>query len=166
MSLELIRTNPNISISYDRQNNWLYLDWHGEQTLDSVRAGSVLIAQCFLERAYARVLLDNTNVTTISSEVFERLAADFLPYLHVAQVEYLAWVYMPDMDAQFYLNITLYKPQSPVIALFEDLASAYGWLRDVTFKTAPAPTQIVGQSRAALEDRIAAGFKPLDNTKL
>ena len=160
MSLKLLHTNPNISISYDNRNNWLYLDWHGEQTLTSVRENCLILAQCFLDRNYTRVLNDNTNVTSFTREVFEWLATDFLPYMHLAQIEYMAWVCSVDMDAQFYTDISLYKNTVPVVALFDDLASAYSWLRDVVFKPAPAAssTQTPAQKRLELESRIAAGL--------
>ena len=160
MSLELLHTNPNISISYDNRNNWLYLDWHGEQTLLNVRESCLIVAQCFLDQSYARVLNDNTNVTSYTREVFEWLSTNFLPYMHLAEIEYMAWVYPSGMDAQSYTEIALYKDTVPVIALFDDLASAYSWLRDVTFKptSAASSTITTAQKRLELASRIAAGF--------
>lgn len=159
MSLELLHTNAHISISYDNRNNWLYLDWQGDQTLTSVRESCLLIAQCFLQRSYKRVLNDNSNVDSFTPEVFEWLSTGFLPYMHLAQIEYVAWVLSANIDQQFYTDIALYKDSTPVVALFEDLASAYSWLCDVSFKPAVVSysTQTAAQKRLELESRIAIG---------
>jgi len=159
MPLELLHTNPNLSISYDNKNNWLYLEWQGEQTLTNVRKSCLLIAQCFLQRSYTRVLNDNSNVTSYTREVFAWLSSDFLPYMHLAHIEYVAWVFLPEIDKQFYTNIALYKDSSPIVALFEDLASAYSWLRDVTFKPVAKTNSIqtTAQKRLELESRVAMG---------
>ena len=165
MSLKIIRANPNLSISYDSQNNWLYLDWCGEQTIDTVREGCLLIAQCFLRQSYGRILNDNTNVTSVTREVFEWLSTEFLPYIHLVQIEYLAWVYPPGMDARSYTDIALYKDSSLVVALFDDLASAYSWLRDVTFKpaTVALSPQVTAQRRRELQGLITVITNALDD---
>ncbi|WP_375435118.1 hypothetical protein [uncultured Hymenobacter sp.] len=137
MSLELLSETSTVSISYDNRNRWLYLDWFGDLTLKSVQESCLLIAKCFLSQSCVRILNDNTNVTSITPDVGIWLANDYLPYMHLAGVEHMAWVYSSSIDTQCCTDVALYNISTPVVALFSDIASAYSWLCSVKFK-APA----------------------------
>jgi len=96
-----------------------------------------MTAHCFLTQNCSRILNDNTNVTSITPDVGIWLATEYLPHIAAAGVEHMAWVHSSNIDTQSCTDVALYNLLSPVIALFNDLASAYTWLCVVKFK-APA----------------------------
>lgn len=134
MAIDLLTETSSLSISYDRANQWLYLDWCGDLTLQAVQQSCQLVAKCFLAQKCTRILNDNTNVTSITSDVGIWLATDYLPYIEAAGVEYMAWVHSSSIDTQACTDVALYNISTPVVALFNDLASAYSWLRAVKYK--------------------------------
>lgn len=161
MHLQLLSTTPAVSVFYDADNEWLYLDWQGDLTLESVQAGCLVVAQCFLHRNYQRVLNDNSGVTSLSPEVASWLATRFLPYLQLTAIEYIAWTYSPNMDTQSWTNSAVYQVDGPVVAMFDDLESAYAWLREVKFRVpglAAAVKLSETEAHQMLRDRVEAVF--------
>lgn len=148
MHLQLLATTPALSVFYDAKNDWLYLDWQGDLTLKSVQEGCKAAAQCFMRKNYVRVLNDNTSVTSLSPEVASWLATDCLPCLNMSTIEYLAWIYSPNMDTQYWTNTALYQIDGPVVAMFDDVESAYAWLREVKFRF---PKSLSAQRTPAME---------------
>ncbi|MBC6609345.1 hypothetical protein H8B15_00310 [Hymenobacter sp. BT507] len=134
MHLQLLATTPALSVFYDAENDWLYLDWQGDLTLESVQEGCVAVAQCFLQKNYVRVLNDNSSVTSLSPEVASWLAAECLPRLKLSTIEYIAWTYSPNIDTQSWTNTAVYQIEGPVVVMFDDVESAYAWLREVKFR--------------------------------
>ncbi|UOR03744.1 hypothetical protein MUN82_12380 [Hymenobacter aerilatus] len=109
-------------------------------------------------RRYKRILNDNTNVTKITPEVAPWLANDFLPYLRLLGIEYIAWICSSDMQIQNDTEAVLEKLTSPVVALFDDMATAYEWLSTARFQspvmlnTPRSITQII----TTLKERISS----------
>jgi hypothetical protein len=134
MLIELLVETPSLSISYDRSNQWLYLDWCGDLTLRSVQHSCALVAKYFSIQNCTRILNDNTNVTSITSDVGIWLAIECMPHIEAAGVEYMAWVHSSNIDAQACTDVALFDLMTPIIALFNDVASAYSWLRSIKFK--------------------------------
>lgn len=134
MIIDLLVETPSLSISYDRSNQWLYLDWCGDLTLRLVQQSCALVAKCFSSQNCTRILNDNTNVTSITSDVGIWLAIECMPHIEAVGVEYMAWVHSSNIDAQACTDVALFDLMTPIIALFNDVASAYSWLRSVKFK--------------------------------
>ncbi|WP_139923507.1 hypothetical protein [Hymenobacter sp. DG01] len=137
MSLQLLTETSAISVYLDTENHWIYVDWQGDLTLPVVQASCLTIARYVLLGSYTKVLNDNTNVLSLSPDVSPWLANEYLPYVTLGGVKYIAWVYSPNMSTQCYTDIALFNLDSPVVALFSDTASACMWLQGARF-TAPA----------------------------
>ncbi|HEX8349631.1 MAG TPA: hypothetical protein VF598_06705 [Hymenobacter sp.] len=159
MEVQLLLTTPHVTAYYDNTNKWLYLDWHGALTLDMVRTSCLMIARCFLTRRFKRILNDNTNVSALTPDVAPWLAKEYLPYMRMVGIEYVAWVYSPNMDVQNDTELALNKLSTPVVALFDDMATAYEWLSSVRFKSPVMLTpsnMSVTQVISELKNRIVA----------
>jgi len=156
MEDKILLTAPNVTAYYDTVNDWLYLDWHGELDVESIRTNCLQVARCFLTKRYKRILNDNTNITKITHEVAPWLAKEFLPYMRMVGIEYVAWVYSPNMEVQNDTEVALGKLSAPVVALFDDMASAYDWLSSVKFHSPVmlTPLQSVTQIMTDLKNRI------------
>lgn len=137
MNLHHLCSAQCAEIYFDKTNNWVFVDWHGELTLDEVQHTSLGIARCFLAGYYPRVLNSNAQVTGISWEVSQWLASDFLPALTLTGVEQLAWVVPPMLRARNGILDMVNLFPHVAINLFEDIELAVGWLQ----QTAPEPPQ-------------------------
>ena len=129
MTLELLHETPNVSISYDCTNQWLFLDWRGDLTLSLVQASCLSVAQHFSGKRYTRILNSNAGVTSIAANVPAWLAKEFLPYLQLVGIQSVAWVYSPNLRVKCYTDAALYTLEGTVVSLFDDLESAFAWLR-------------------------------------
>lgn len=157
MEVKPLLTASNLSAYYDSDNDWLYLDWHGELTLDRLRNNCLQVVLCFLTKRYKRILNDNTNLTRVSSDVVPWLATEILPYLRLVGVEYMAWVLSPSLDVQNEAEAAIEELTMPVVALFDDMASAYDWLSGVKFKSPVMlqPSSSVAQVMSVIKNRIS-----------
>lgn len=159
MELQLLQETPNVSIFYDCANQWLFVDWRGDLTLPLVQASCSAVAQRFLEGRYTRILNNNAGVQSMSPNVPDWLALEFLPHMRLAGVEYIAWVYSPNLRVKCYTDVAfLHTLDAPVVSLFDDLESAVAWLRHVQFNFAgqPAPRQSLRAKQDEVEDRAGA----------
>lgn len=129
MDLQLVGAAPQVEIYFDAHNDWLYVDWTGELTLPVVQEACVHIAHCFLDRPYARVLNNNTHVTSISWSVAPWLIRDFLPHLRLAGVQQLAWVCSPSLPGLSMVQAVLTWLPHLAIAVFHELEDSTGWLQ-------------------------------------
>lgn len=129
MNLHLLRSTPTIDIYYDSWNKWLFADWQGELTLASVQAACLELAQCVLQRPYARVLNSNAQVITNQWEIAPWLAQDFLPFLTLAGIERLAWVCSPALRGRNSAPAISNGLPALQLALFDELDEAVSWLQ-------------------------------------
>ena len=129
MALQILFEEPTITIAYDHLNDWLYADWHGEQDLASVQHGALEMLRLMRQQRCHKVLNDNTRVTSMWSEAAEWSGKEFFPELTAAGLQYFAWVYSPNLYSRLSTDLTLqFTVGSPVIATFDDMATAKAWL--------------------------------------
>jgi len=134
MDLHLLTESSTLGLYQDVENEWLYLDWRGDLTLPIVREGCMTVSKYFLQGNYSKVLNDNTNIMSLTADVSPWLATEFLPYIVVGGIKYIAWVYAPNLNTQHYTHIALSGLKAPIVALFSDVATAYGWLKTARFR--------------------------------
>lgn len=128
MQLELILELPQLTISYDHDNQWLYVNWQGVHDQDSTRQGCLLILEVIRQRPVAKILNDNTNITHPSFQVTE-WGISWLRTMHAAGLHYMAWVYAPTFPQRRASEAIVQYLANPTVASFDDLATAYYWLR-------------------------------------
>ncbi|UYZ62696.1 hypothetical protein [Hymenobacter weizhouensis] len=131
MSQRLLHQLPHISIYYDYLNDWLYVDWTGDQDLESVQGGCLLMLECLRQERCRKVLNDNTRVTSMWSDAAEWGGRVWFPAMTEAGLEYFAWVYSPNIYSRLSTDLTLQHTTRPLIFTFDDLATAQAWLRQM-----------------------------------
>ena len=159
VDIELVAETSSVLIYYDNPNNWLYVDWYGDLTMASVQESCLVTAQYFLTRKCTRILNDNTNVTGVTPDVGMWLSNQYVPHMQLAGVEYMAWVLSSNFNTQCITDIALHNLSSPVVALFNDIASAYSWLCAVRFKAptlAAPPAKGVYRNQEELRNHVTA----------
>lgn len=137
MKLQHLCSAHCAEIYFDQDNEWVFVDWAGELTLEAVQHTSLAIARCFLDHQYPRVLNSNAQVTRVSWEVVQWLGSDFLPALRLSGVEQLAWVVPTPLRARNRMLDAVGLFPHVAVNLFDDVESAVAWLQ----QTAPPPLE-------------------------
>ena len=132
MSLQLLLNEPHIAISYDHLNEWLYVDWQGDQSLASVQQGGHDILRLLVQQGCQKVLNDNRHVTSMWSDAAEWAGKDWFPTIMEAGLRYFAWVYSPNIYSRLSTDLTLqFTHGNAIIATFDDMDTARAWLAQV-----------------------------------
>ena len=128
--LRILLDTSSITIAHDLCNQWLYVDWKGRHNEHSVRVGCKQVLEFLRLTKCQKILNDNTNVIGDWQEASKWLGEEFIHCLTEAGLRYLAWVYSPDYLSRRAVDATLAFVSCPMVVSFEDLASAYTWLRE------------------------------------
>jgi len=116
-------------VYYDTTNDWVFVNWAGELTLDAVQHTCLGIARCFLDHYYPRVLNSNAQVTHVGHDVAQWLSSEYLPALRLTGVEQMAWVVPEGLRARNRILDTVNLFPHIAINLFDDVESAVTWLQ-------------------------------------
>lgn len=135
MNLQLLCSARCADVYYDQTNDWVFVDWRGDLTLETVQHTCLSIARCFLDHSYLRVLNSNALVTGVGWEVAPWLASEFLPALRLTGVEQMAWVVPPALRVRNQVLDTVNLFPHTALSLFHDVETAVAWLQ----QTAPPP---------------------------
>jgi hypothetical protein len=136
MQLEPLADQAGVAISYDHANDWLYADWYGEHTGETSRVACLLLLEHLRAHTTTRILNDNSRISHINLELSE-WSIWWLGEMRAAGLTALAWVYPPIFAARKSADTFMLPITQPLVATFDDLASAYDWLRSQ--KPSPAP---------------------------
>lgn len=104
---EVLFNNTSLTIEYDSQNNFLYANWKGYQTEESIKSGCGKMLQFLKEKRCTKVLNDNTLVKGTWSSSATWGASVWFPQMASAGLKYFAWVYSPDVFGKFSTDATL-----------------------------------------------------------
>jgi hypothetical protein len=129
MTLHLLRQTTCLAIYYDSANDWLFLDWQGELTLQDTKDACVALAQCYLQRPYPRVLNSNAQLEGVSWSVATWLVTDFLLHMTTAGVEHVAWICSPSLRGRNMMQIVMNLLPGFILNTFHDIEGAVEWLQ-------------------------------------
>jgi hypothetical protein len=165
MKLHLLCQTTCLTAHYDLSNDWLYLDWHGEVTLFDVQQACLALADCYLRRPYSHILNNNEQVTGVDWRIAAWLVTDFLPFMGLAGIEHVAWVFSPVLPGHNMLHTVLRLLPGSLITTFLDVADAVAWLQHTRAgqprsfllpKRQPETQAKLAQEVQALYGRVAA----------
>ncbi|RZK27932.1 MAG: hypothetical protein EOO61_22755, partial [Hymenobacter sp.] len=129
VNLHLLDQTKCLAIYYDSGNDWLFLDWHGNLTLQDVKEACVALAHCYLSRTYPRVLNSNTQLEGVSWSIAAWLVTDFLPHLSLAGVEHVAWIYSSTPSGRHVVQTIINWLPGFILNTFLDVEDAVAWLQ-------------------------------------
>jgi hypothetical protein len=128
----ILYESATVCIYFDFLDDWLYVDWIGEQTVESIKEGCEQLLLLLKAERTHKLLNDNTRVTNIWSDAAEWIATDFAPRCAYAGLEYVAWVYSPDQFSRLSADEVMERHiTSTVTIAFDDIEAASQWLRSV-----------------------------------
>jgi transcriptional regulator GlxA family with amidase domain len=128
MPLRLLVDTPSLSISYDADNQWQYVEWKGEHDPVSSWAACGLMLETLRAFPCARILNDNSGITHTTMHLSAR-SLDWLAQMHAAGLQVLAWVLPPQLASQRTSEGFVLTIAAPTVYTFDDLASAHAWLQ-------------------------------------
>ncbi len=131
MAQKLLFADDTIAISYDYLNQWIYVDWRGEQNHQTVKEGCERMLEYLKSELCHKVLNDNTNVRGSWSDASEWVALDWFPRMANAGLKYFAWVYSPSTFSQLSTNKTLNLNKSVIAVTFQNIDTARKWLQSM-----------------------------------
>lgn len=131
MALRLLHQNEYISLYFDYANDWLYADWTGDQTGESVKAGCLRMLDLLRQEQCHKVLNDNRRVTSMWLDASEWGGKEWFPAMAEAGLEYFAWIYSPNVYSRLSTDLTLEHTTRPVVLTFDNPETAASWLRQM-----------------------------------
>jgi len=133
--LRCLFDSPGLRITYDARNEWLYNQWRGQHDEASVQAGGLQVYACLAQQPCTKVLSDHSELHGDWLQGDVRLSRYYFNRLAALGVVRFAWVYGPDYRDRAAMERACCLLTRPVVAIFDEVASAYEWLQQ-----RPAPT--------------------------
>ncbi|KAA9327642.1 hypothetical protein F0P96_16835 [Hymenobacter busanensis] len=127
--MDVLYDTPQLSISFDPSNDWLYVEWKGNHTAESARTGGELVLQYLRSHPCHKMLNDNSQVTSEWEKGARWVGTEYYQRLAQQQVRHVAWICPPNWGARKSMETAMLFITQPVVVLFDDLASAYFWLK-------------------------------------
>jgi len=127
--MESLYDTPGLSISFDTEHQWLYVEWKGLHDAASAQSGGEVILDLLRTRPCRRMLNDNSEVVGDWEKSARWVGSYYYQQLADLGVKYVAWVCPPHWPARKSMDAAMQFVSRPMVAIFEDLASAYFWLR-------------------------------------
>ncbi|RTQ47187.1 hypothetical protein EJV47_20035 [Hymenobacter gummosus] len=128
MHLELLVDRPELVISYDAANDWLYADWRGPHDAESSRACCMLLLETLRRHPARKLLNDNSNITRQTMQLSE-WSIWWVEQMAQAGMRYIAWIFPRSFDHRPSTEQIVKFIPRPAVAAFDDVASAYTWLQ-------------------------------------
>ncbi|GEO05304.1 hypothetical protein AAE02nite_29680 [Adhaeribacter aerolatus] len=125
----LLFSESFIQISYNAEENWVYANWIGFQTVKSVKEGCEQILQALIDESCHKVLNDNTHVEGIWSGAAAWVGTEWFPRLSNAGIKCFAWVYSPSTFSQLSTDKVLNHTKESFVRVFYNIEEAKTWLR-------------------------------------
>ncbi|GAB3289009.1 hypothetical protein ACFQT0_08070 [Hymenobacter humi] len=128
MQLQTIVDSPGVFISYDAENDWLYVDWKGEHDQQSSQATCGLMLTTLQAWPCHKILNDNSSITQTTMQL-NQWTARWLEQMRTAGLQYIAWVLPRHLMARQAVETIVHAISTPRVGTFDDVASAYIWLQ-------------------------------------
>jgi hypothetical protein len=133
MPLELFNDAGNLylSITYDAANKWVYSNWLGYQTYDSVVSGAEACLVSLQENQCPYLLNDNRHLLGLWDEAVGWTITDWVPRVIELGLTHFAHVVNPDSMATLTADSLYHGVHRRLkMRVFDDIEIAKAWLRD------------------------------------
>lgn len=129
-SMQLLYGESHLDIWWNQEKGWMYLDWKGQQTQESVRQGAERLLELMVEYGVYSVLNDNSNTTGSWLSSLPWVIFNFLPRLKKAGMQRSAHVYGRDKLTRLSAEAAklLFDPATANIRMFNHMLEAETWL--------------------------------------
>ena len=123
---------PGLTISFDAANHWLYVEWKGEHSATTAQTGGLEVIRCLGQYPCRKLLNDNSQVTSNWERGARWVGEHYYPELARLGVAYVAWVYPAHWAVRKSMDTAMRFVTAPLVVTFDELATAYAWLQQVS----------------------------------
>jgi len=124
-------SDEGIKVSYNKNMQWLDVDWLGFHNYNSITRGCKIILDLLKKNNCTKVLNDNRHLKGTWSEAAEWLSKEWFPEMEAAGLKYFAWIYSSSTFSQMSTNKTLESITGNVSTkVFESRSEAEQWLSE------------------------------------
>ena len=121
----------SLRLVYDAKNGWIYGDWIGVHSLNSIQKGMNTLLEWIQQTGASKYLSDNTNIVGGWNTANEWLADVWTPLAVDAGMRYVAHVLAPGIFGQ--MSMEALEPQinnMVTLQLFDSIEDAQHWLSE------------------------------------
>lgn len=132
MKIELKNNSGRIflTIAYDAENNWVYNDWFGSQTLESVREGAIACLEVLIQNKCSYLLNNNRSVAGPWSQATEWIVTNWIPQAVTAGLTHFAHVISPEGLARLSAENLHHRINGVIqMQIFGEVSQAEEWLK-------------------------------------
>ncbi|MBG8556436.1 hypothetical protein [Hymenobacter guriensis] len=126
--MQYFHDTSSLSIAFDEDNQWLYVEWKGHHDAVSSKKGGELVLQHLQSCACTKMLNDNSQVTSEWDRGARWVGSHYYATLADQGVRFVAWICPPHWPARKSMETAMLFVTRPMVVLFDDLASGYAWL--------------------------------------
>ncbi|RSK48949.1 STAS/SEC14 domain-containing protein [Hymenobacter rigui] len=126
--MEHLFDTPSLSISFDPNHQWLYVEWKGAHDAHSARTGGEEVLHYLAQRPCHKMLNDNSQVTSDWEQGARWVGTEYYYRLARQGIRHVAWVCPPYWPARKSMETAMRFVTAPTVLLFDDVAAAYTWL--------------------------------------
>ena len=129
---KLILEKSFVSIYYNATENWLYIQWKGDQTEETLLRGSEHMLTCVKSTGSTKIINDSSNFTKTWPNLVNWWANVYSYRLQEAGIHFFAWIYGDQNIIKPTADAILQKEKSEILVMvFDNLKTAEIWLRSV-----------------------------------
>lgn len=125
-AMERISQESGIEISYNGQYDYLYCNWIGNQTPESMAKAAKLILQTLELKKCKKILNDNTFLSR-SRDKTHGILVNYFPQFQKAGLQQIAWIVSPNIFIE--LSTKKLIPASGLVTFFHTSQEAELWLK-------------------------------------
>lgn len=119
-----------ITISEDRINGWVFLDWEGRLELEQVKEGSEAGLVLLKEGGYHKMLVNNQKITSPWHQANPWFLQDWNPRIYAAGLQYMAVIVSPNIFSEVSLkNFEEETAPAYCLSCFQQAQMAKDWLK-------------------------------------
>ncbi len=125
-----------LTITYDAENCWVYNNWYGSQTLESVMQGAEACLKVLADHKCAYLLNDNRLVAGPWSQATEWIVTDWTPRAVATGLTHFAHVISPESLARLSAENMHHRIRGAFqMQIFEEAYKAEEWLKQARQKS-------------------------------
>lgn len=128
MQKEKLFEAKSLVIEFDAQHQYLYANWKGFQTVDSIKIGCEKMLEILKQKECKKVLNDNRLVTGPWQSAADWVATDWFPRMYAAGLAQLSWIVSPNVFSELSTEATQSKNKTDKTRTFKDYDAAEKWL--------------------------------------
>jgi len=112
-----------ITIEYQEHHAWIFVDWKGRQTEQSIKKGCEKLLETSEIFHCSKILSDNTHTSGVWTTASAWVGNNWFPRIKKSGVKFFAWVYSSE-PINWLSELIQNKEVGEIVQTFEDLESA------------------------------------------